>query len=157
MADNVMKTIIQVRRATTSQWTAHKDYIPVAGEPCLDLDTNILKFGDGVTTYENLKECGASATCYEGIKTGSESDTDVITRVLTAAGVEAKKDDIFIVKTLIAGEKYQSTAYNYNGSSWVALDGNYNAKNVIFDKDLLFTKQFGKYTPDSTGSVTVPK
>lgn len=156
MAEQVIETTIQVRRASTAQWEAHKDYVPAAGEPCLNLDTGILKFGDGSTTYENLKECGASATCYEGIKTGSESDTDVITRVLTAAGVEAKKDDIFIVKTLIAGEKYQSTAYNYNGSSWVALDGNYNAKNVIFDNDLLFTQQFGKYKPDSSGSVTLP-
>lgn len=59
-----------------------------------------------------------------------ETDNDVITRVLD--GATPKKDDIFVVKTLISGDKYSYTAYVYNGSAWAAMDGNYNAESVYF-------------------------
>lgn len=36
------------------------------------------------------------------------------------------------------------------------MDGNYNAENIYFDADFVFTKEFGRYKPDSSGSVTVP-
>ena len=32
----------------------------------------------------------------------------------------------------------------------------WNADEVFFEQDLIFTEEFGKYTPDSTGSVTIP-
>ena len=68
-----------------AKWITNKDFVPKAGEPCLDTDTGIVKYGDGVTTYENLPESGASATHYEGVKADGETDNEVITRVLTAA------------------------------------------------------------------------
>lgn len=90
MPNTTMKTQIQVRRDTTANWLANKDVVPAAGEPCFDLELGTLKIGDGVTTYENLKAIsGASAAHYEGVKAEGESDNDVITRVLTAAGVTA--------------------------------------------------------------------
>ena len=46
MADKVLKTTIQIRRDTTANWTANKDIIPAAGEPCLDIDTGIVKYGE---------------------------------------------------------------------------------------------------------------
>lgn len=54
----VLKTVIQVRRDTTENWLLNKDFIPAAGEPCLDLDTGAVKWGDGVTTYEKLLATG---------------------------------------------------------------------------------------------------
>ena len=45
---NVIRTVIQLRRATTEQWLANKDVVPAAGEPCFDLDLHTLKIGDGV-------------------------------------------------------------------------------------------------------------
>ena len=36
------------------------------------------------------------------------------------------------------------------------MDGNYDAANVYFQKDLTFTQAFGKYVPGSSGSVTIP-
>ena len=51
---SITKTIIQLRRDTTDNWIANKDVVPAAGEPCFDIDTKILKIGDGVTSYENL-------------------------------------------------------------------------------------------------------
>lgn len=156
MADKLFKTRIQVRRDTTANWLINKDVIPAEGEPCLDLNTGLVKYGNGVDTYENLPVSGGlAATHYEGIKQEGETDDDVITRILTELGVEAKKDDIFIVKTLIADVKYSHTAYVYNGSAWAAMDGNYNATNVYFDQDLLTTVPVGNIELEN-GQATIP-
>lgn len=55
---NIIKTVIQFRRAKTEDWLAHKDVVPAAGEPCFDLDLKTLKIGDGETSYENLPAIG---------------------------------------------------------------------------------------------------
>ena len=156
-----LKTIIQMRRDTTENWATNKNFVPAAGEPCYDLNAKTIKIGDGVTTYENLPaihtgEIPDAATHYEGIRQDGETDTDVIARVLVESTAETHKDDIFIVKTLIAGDKYSHTAYVYDGTKWAAMDGNYNAKNVYFDTELVMTKSFGKYeTSSSTPNVTI--
>ena len=156
MADKKITTKIQVRRDTTANWLTNKDIVPAAGEPCFDTDLGTLKIGDGVTTYENLKSIGGtSAAHYEGVKAEGESDNDVITRVLTAADVTAEKDDIFVVKSLIAGGKYSYTAYVYDGSVWAAMDGNYSAENVYFADDLTYTAAIGVLTVPSSGSGTI--
>lgn len=142
MADKVLKTIIQIRRDTTANWVTNKDFVPKAGEPCLDIDTGIVKYGDGKTTYENLPESGASATHYEGVKAEGETDTAVITRVLTAASAEPRKDDIFVVKALIADDKYSYTAYVYDGTNWAAMDGNYSAENVYTSDKITLAGNF---------------
>lgn len=59
---NVIRTMIQLRRATTEQWLANKDVVPATGEPCFDLDLHTLKIGDGVLTYENLPVIGGEAS-----------------------------------------------------------------------------------------------
>ena len=157
MPNTTMKTQIQIRRDTTANWAANKDVIPAAGEPCFDLELGTLKIGDGVTTYENLQEIsgGSNAMHYEGVKNEGESDNDVISRVLADAGAEAEKDDIFVVKSLIAGGKYSYTAYVYDGSVWAAMDGNYNAENVYFANDLTYTAAIGVLTVPSSGSGTI--
>lgn len=77
MPNKTMKTKIQVRRDTTANWLTNKDVVPAAGEPCFDLELGTLKIGDGVTSYENLKEIsGGQAAHYEGVKGDGESDTD---------------------------------------------------------------------------------
>ncbi len=63
--------------------------------------------------------------------------------------------DILVIKDIIYGDKYKHTAYVYNGSTWVAMDGNYNAENVYFDEDFIFTKDVGTITIPSSGSTTV--
>lgn len=155
MSENVMKTVIQVRRDTTANWETNKDVIPKEGEPCLDLDTGAVKYGDGKTTYENLPVSGNRAAHYEGVKNGEETDNETIQRVLAASGATPKADDIFVVKALIADGKFSYTAYVYNGSAWAAMDGNYSADNVYFPKNMTFTYAFGKYAPVG-GKVSIP-
>ena len=160
MATHTIMTIIQLRRDTSANWAINKDVVPFAGEPCYDMDAGTLKIGDGTTTYENLPaihagEISATAMHYEGIRIGNESDMDVIARVLADATEPTHKDDIFVIKTLIADSKYSHTAYVYNGTAWIAMDGNYNADNVYFSEDMLVTKEIG-YITLTNGQGTIP-
>ena len=159
MATQTLKMTIQMRRDTTENWRINKDVIPAAGEPCYDLDAHTLKIGDGVHTYEFLPTmyCGEitpAAAHYEGVREGTETDMEVIARVLDGAETATAKDDIFIVKTLIANDKYSHTAYVYDGAKWVAMDGNYNAENVYFDEDFTFTTKIGTVQTLTNGSAT---
>ena len=59
----VLKTTIQVRRATEAEWQAHKDTVLAAGEPAMTLDGEFkgqVKYGDGITTWENLPYSGVT-------------------------------------------------------------------------------------------------
>lgn len=58
MAQQIIKMVIQLRRAHTSEWDQYKDIVPAAGEPCFDLDLNTLKIGDGVKKYWELEPIG---------------------------------------------------------------------------------------------------
>lgn len=53
-----IKMIFQFRRDTAENWLANKDVVPASGEPCFVIDRNVLKIGDGVTTFENLPAIG---------------------------------------------------------------------------------------------------
>lgn len=55
MASKTIKMVFQFRRATAEEWAQHPEVIPAAGEPCFVTDKNILKIGDGETTFENLE------------------------------------------------------------------------------------------------------
>lgn len=80
--------------------------------------------------------------------------------------VAGKNGDIGVVKELIADGKYSYTAYRWdkaknNGEGkekggWVALDGNYNASNVIFDSNIQAMYTFGKYTGTNAKPVEIP-
>lgn len=54
--------------------------------------------------------------------------------------------DFAIIRETISGDKKEYTAYIYASDAWQALDGNYNAENVYFDKDLVTTSAVGNIT-----------
>ena len=87
--------------------------------------------------------------------TADQTDTQALATISTK-----KSGDIAVVKRLITGEgvdaKYSRTAFFYDVDTWKALDGNYDAENVYFSQDLTVTSTLGRFTPDSTGSVTIP-
>lgn len=96
----------------------------------------------------------ARGTHYEGIRNENETDNEVIARVLGENGI-AVKDDIFVIKTLIADDKYSYTSFVYDGSNWAAMDGNYSADNVYFDSDLTVTAPIGVVTIPESGSTKI--
>jgi hypothetical protein len=71
--------------------------------------------------------------------------------------VAGKNGDIGVVKEEIAAGKYSYTAYRFDKATngWVALDGNYNASNVIFDEDLTYTTSLGVIAAPAGGSGTL--
>lgn len=58
MAERITK--IQLRRAAAQATFEANNPVLLAGEPAIALDTGILKIGDGVSTYNQLPEIGAS-------------------------------------------------------------------------------------------------
>lgn len=102
----------------------------------------------------HMSTAAAPAQVFQADQAENETPEVAIARVV--GNKELIVGDIAIVKTLIADDKYQHTAYVYNGSAWAAMDGNYNADNVYFDNDLVLTYTFGRFAPDSSGRVTVP-
>ena len=63
-----MATKIQVRRDTAANWQSANPILS-AGEPALETDTNITKYGDGATHYKDLpSSTGASMTAWSGNK-----------------------------------------------------------------------------------------
>ena len=93
------------------------------------------------------------ANHYEGIRQAGETDAQVIARVVQ--GHHLIKNDIFVVKTLIAEGKYSFTAYTYDGTNWCAMDGNYNAENIYFDKDFTVTEAIGTIKNLPNGQATL--
>lgn len=95
----------------------------------------------------------ARGSHFEGVF-DPEIDTDdnsVIARVLGDAPLV--KDDIFVVKRLIADDKYSYTSYVYDGA-WKAMDGNYSASNVYLDSDITATTTVGTITELTNGAAT---
>ena len=66
MANQIMKLVIQFRRDLAANWELHKDVVPAAGEPCFETDTGVLKIGDGVRTYGELKAIGGANLDVDG-------------------------------------------------------------------------------------------
>ncbi len=107
---------------------------------------NKLTAGDGVVIDENNKisiNVPAATKVYQvEIAAGAEH----LGAINTAVGENVKNaGDVAIVKEAISDTtQKQYCAYVFDGENWVAMDGNYNAENVYFAEDLIYTKQIGE-------------
>ena len=158
MATKTLNTKIQLRNGTAAEWTA-KDPTLLKGEMGIETDTHKIKVGDGSTQWSKLAYCGAdtndilnvinenrdSCTIVEVAK--GQSDTEALATISNP-----KSGDIAVLEKSISGDKKSHTAYVYD-NAWKAMDGNYNASNVYFDKDLTYTVQFGTLAqPSGSGT-----
>ncbi len=162
-----LKTRIILRNDSTANWTA-QDPVLLKGEVGFDMDLLIFKVGDGVKKWSeitkvfksyddvmaevNNKLAGLHTT--DTYQTDVELGADKIAALKTAAPA-AVKGDIGVVREALAGGKYQYTAYVHTGEGWAAMDGNYDAENVYFQKDLTITAAIGVQTIPSSGSKTL--
>ena len=156
MAQNQVNIRLITRNDTAENWTT-KNPVLLEGEMGLVRETGLIKVGDGTTAWNNLSYINdlstVTANHYEGTAAEGETDTAVIARVL--GETVAEKDDTFIVKRVISGEKTSYTAYVYDGIKWAAMDGNYDASNVYFDKDFVATAPIGVVDIPASGSTTI--
>ena len=153
MANVTLDTKIIIRNSTAEQWT---DVNPVLlkGEIGLEIDASPVKFkvGDGVSTWTELAYSYDLAAILSQVDekieaaVGDLHETTVYeaevdyggdkVAALQAVATAPAQGDIGIVKETISGDAKQYTAYVYNGTAWAAMDGNYDAANVYFSKDL---------------------
>ena len=152
--DNKIKATVKISQAEGNTLVVKEDGLYVAAPDLSDLMTkvpeakegNIAVFGtDGqvVDSGKTLAELAGSATIYQGA-----SISEAVGEATPAKG------DYCIVKKVINGDKVELTAYYYNGTDWVAFDGNYSAENVYFPEDLLTTAAVGNVTL-TNGQATV--
>lgn len=153
MSEKILNTRIQVLNDTAEALEAKKTAVPLKGEIVYDRTNRKMKIGDGTTALGDLKFVGGDeAQNFEAVPTEGQSDIEAITAAVGSA--ELHNGDTAIVKRAIAGDKKSYTAYVYDGV-WKAMDGNYNAENVYFDKDLTYTANIGVKTVPASGSGTI--
>lgn len=157
---NTLETRIKLKNDTEQNWlSVANSFIPLQGEPCVTIDgehKGQVKYGDGISTWGKLKYSGEVApTQYFEAEINDEitSDLDKIEEVTEGAQLAA--GDVFVIIRTIHEDKKAYTAYVYNGSSWEAMDGNYDATNVYFKDNLVITANIGVQTIDSSGSKTL--
>ena len=165
-----LKTRIILRNDSTANWTANETTVLLKGEVGIEFNPNattagkkiLMKIGDGITAWKDLPYFGGEeAHVYEAQVAKGGDHSAAITTALN--GATPNTHDIAIVKeAVIAADKlgdstqrYQFTAYRWNGTVWAACDGNYSASNVYFDEDFTFTKAIGTVTIPSSGSKVV--
>lgn len=141
-----LKTRIITRNDSTEKWLLNSDQVLLKGEMAIEFTESgdpKIKIGDGVSSYAELKYFGGETAVqlFEAELGEAETHTAAITRVV--GDTEVSDGAFAIVKSTISGDKVEYTAYMYAADTWKALDGNYNAENVYFDKDLLTTSAIG--------------
>ena len=165
-----LRTRIILRNDSTANLLTNESVVLLKGEVGIEFLANgqaKMKIGDGVKTWAQLPYFGGEeAHVYEATVAKGGDHIAAITAVLN--GVTPNAHDIAIVKEAIISEeelaetvntnaeqKYQYTAYRYNGTAWAAMDGNYSAENVYFTEDFTFTTKIGTVQTLTNGSATV--
>lgn len=148
MAEKRLDTIIVLKNDTKANWDAVKDTATLrVGELGIESDTGLFKIGKEKS--EGVLCTWAELEYANDIPDVDLSDVTNNVQVITGtvADLAAGKvvGDIGIVKApLYEGSvEHSCTAYVWNGEAWAAMDGNYNASNVYFDKDLTYTTSVG--------------
>lgn len=118
--------------------------------------TNLFLRSDGTWAAIQNSESGAAAD--NNILTIENVDETIDHEALITEKVKnltLYNGDIVIVKDLIDGDKWQYTAYVYDGANWSAMDGNYSAENVYFKEDILVTTKIGTIQNLTNGQATL--
>ena len=153
-----LNTRIQLKHGLAASWT-ERNPVLLAGEIGIETDTLKMKVGDGTSNWKALGYLGANAndilaiinenrdSCTTVEVAEGQSDTEALATISNP-----KNGDIAVLEKSISGDKKSHTAFVYD-NAWKAMDGNYNASNVYFDKDLTYTVQFGTLAkPSGSGT-----
>ena len=161
MAEKQLNTVLVLRNDDTSAWESSERVLK-KGELGLEYQedgTVKIKAGNDSDVFSDLAYVGSDvkpAQVFQVIL--GENDTDDIGAIeahlasianTTGKAIEISVGDIAIIKAGIVGDKSSYTSYVYDGTNWVATDGNYSANNVFFKDNITLA---GSYT--AVGNVT---
>ena len=161
-----IRTTLILRNDTSANWAA-SSLVLKKGEVGFDTDLHIFKVGDGTKTWKEITTSFVDLAAVEKAindATKNLHTTDVYQKEIALGGDKAAalaeitspvKGDIAIIKEALQGGKYQYTAYVRGETNWEAMDGNYDAENVYFQKDLTITAPIGVQTIPLSGSKTL--
>lgn len=161
MAEKTLTTQIILRNGTTAEWEASTKVLKL-GEVGIDITKNEIRIGDGKNIWKDLKIAGADQAAIQALidkaedkvsvllVDGNKTDTEMLATIANPA-----QGDMAIVERAVATNANSHTAYAYDGEKWCAMDGNYNAENVYFDSDLIYTAPIGVKTVPASGSGTI--
>ena len=152
-----LNTRIQLKHGLAAKWT-ERNPVLLAGEIGIETDTLKMKVGDGTSNWSALGYLGADAndildiinenrdSCTTVPVAEGQSDTEALATISNP-----KNGDIAVLEKSISGNKKSHTAFVYD-NAWKAMDGNYNASNVYFDKDLTYTVGIGTLAQPSSSA-----
>ena len=152
-----LNTRIQLKHGLAASWTKSNPVL-LAGEMGIETDTLKMKVGDGASNWSALGYLGAYANDILAIINENRDSCTTVEVVEGQSDTEAlatisnpKNGDTAVLVKVISGDKKSYTAFVYD-NAWKAMDGNYNASNVYFDKDLTYTVGIGTLAQPSGSS-----
>lgn len=109
---------------------------------------NLFLRGDGTWAAPTggSGENGSPTQTFEVIATDFSYESQIALLNEKVGDTPLNVGDIGIVKVLIGTNKYQYTAYVYNGLNWSAMDGNYSTDSIYFEEDMAITAPIGTIT-----------
>ena len=159
MSEKQLNTTIVLRNDTKAEWDKVAETATLrVGEIGIESDTGLFKIGkskevDGKTvlcTWGELDYANDVPEIDLSTVTNSVQVVDGTVDDLVAGTVVG---DMALVRSTISGTTKSHTAYVWNGSAWAAMDGNYNASNVYFDKNIQVTQTVGNVTTSNNAPV----
>ena len=152
-----LNTRIQLKHGLAAKWT-ERNPVLLAGEVGIETDTLKMKVGDGKSNWSALGYLGADANDILAIINENRDSCTTVTVAEGQSDTEAlatisnpKNGDTAVLIKVISGDKKSYTAFVYD-NAWKAMDGNYNASNVYFDKDLTYTVGIGTLAKPSSSA-----
>ena len=152
-----LNTRIQLKHGLAASWT-EKNPVLLAGEIGIETDTLKMKVGNGTSNWSALGYLGADANDILAIINENRDSCTIVEVAKGQSDTEAlatisnpKNGDIAVLEKSISGDKKSHTAFVYD-NAWKAMDGNYNASNVYFDKDLTYTVGIGTLAKPSSSA-----
>ena len=160
MATTTFNTRIVLRNDSTAKWLENKDQVLLKGELGVEFEADggvKIKIGDGAKTWEQLEYFGgaSAAQVFQAESANAAGDLAAITTAVGSAKLQS--GDFAIVSHDIDGAHKSYTAYVYDGESWKAMDGNYDASNVYFGDNITMAgsySQIGNLTKTQNGIAT---
>mgnify|MGYP006972491276 CR=1 FL=1 len=157
LTDNGDNTLTAVVKKVGTDGTAVADqsytFSIVTDAAVTEGSTKPVQSGAVYTAIQNAQQAASADVTVLDV---AEDSTDA---AALATLTSAKAGDMAICRHVIAGQSAQHTAYmakaTEDGLAWAALDGNYNADNIIFDSDLILTANIGVQTLGSASSKTL--